>query len=108
MGRWSRDEIESAFLAHEQVVVEIGTSWDWSRFADEFTEDALYVEHALGTFRGREQIREWITTTMNTFPGNEMPWFPTSWHAIDDEDRKSTRLNSSHANISYAVFCLKK
>src|SRR3712207_8866425 len=25
-----------------------------------------------------------------------------------DLDRKSTRLNSSHANISYAVFCLKK
>src|SRR3712207_7146468 len=31
-------------------------------------------------------------------------------HAKTDavEDRKSTRLNSSHANISYAVFCLKK
>src|SRR3712207_7714949 len=28
---------------------------------------------------------------------------------VDDRaDRKSTRLNSSHANISYAVFCLKK
>src|SRR3712207_6913952 len=27
---------------------------------------------------------------------------------VDQEDRKSTRLNSSHANISYAVFCLKK
>src|SRR3712207_7373663 len=26
--------------------------------------------------------------------------------AVDGEDRKSTRLNSSHANISYAVFCL--
>src|SRR3712207_7489060 len=26
----------------------------------------------------------------------------------DRADRKSTRLNSSHANISYAVFCLKK
>src|SRR3712207_6909813 len=26
----------------------------------------------------------------------------------DNQDRKSTRLNSSHANISYAVFCLKK
>src|SRR3712207_8644094 len=25
-----------------------------------------------------------------------------------ERDRKSTRLNSSHANISYAVFCLKK
>src|SRR3712207_8736332 len=31
-------------------------------------------------------------------------------HAVEREaeDRKSTRLNSSHANISYAVFCLKK
>src|SRR3712207_9273819 len=27
---------------------------------------------------------------------------------VQHEDRKSTRLNSSHANISYAVFCLKK
>src|SRR3712207_8861650 len=27
---------------------------------------------------------------------------------VNAEDRKSTRLNSSHANISYAVFCLKK
>src|SRR3712207_7043601 len=31
---------------------------------------------------------------------------PARGHAL--EDRKSTRLNSSHANISYAVFCLKK
>src|SRR6476620_12421887 len=31
----------------------------------------------------------------------------SSWPA-PDRDRKSTRLNSSHANISYAVFCLKK
>src|SRR3712207_7098640 len=28
--------------------------------------------------------------------------------AVEALDRKSTRLNSSHANISYAVFCLKK
>src|SRR3712207_1158395 len=39
----------------------------------------------------------------------------TTWQIMHDaiarwspEDRKSTRLNSSHANISYAVFCLKK
>src|SRR3712207_6986913 len=31
-----------------------------------------------------------------------------SARAGDFRDRKSTRLNSSHANISYAVFCLKK
>src|SRR2546430_13492414 len=28
--------------------------------------------------------------------------------ALEDRDRKSTRLNSSHSQISYAVFCLKK
>src|SRR3712207_8434531 len=31
-----------------------------------------------------------------------------SSYAVIHQDRKSTRLNSSHANISYAVFCLKK
>src|SRR3712207_8527128 len=37
-----------------------------------------------------------------TFGGDELP------HDNRLPDRKSTRLNSSHANISYAVFCLKK
>src|SRR3712207_7326742 len=45
-------------------------------------------------------------------PGRRTP----RWHRLDQRgvrrhrrpDRKSTRLNSSHANISYAVFCLKK
>src|SRR3712207_7195509 len=31
-----------------------------------------------------------------------------TYRCISGQDRKSTRLNSSHANISYAVFCLKK
>src|SRR5438034_5100009 len=31
-----------------------------------------------------------------------------SRHEVDHRDRKSTRLNSSHTVISYAVFCLKK
>src|SRR3712207_7287003 len=45
-----------------------------------------------------------------TFRGNDV----TNGHRgkscflVGDQDRKSTRLNSSHANISYAVFCLKK
>src|SRR3712207_7834864 len=42
-------------------------------------------------------------------------WYPYLWmlggeilELREGQDRKSTRLNSSHANISYAVFCLKK
>src|SRR3712207_8215865 len=41
-----------------------------------------------------------------------LPWLgdlrPADGSPAASEDRKSTRLNSSHANISYAVFCLKK
>src|SRR3712207_6847377 len=33
---------------------------------------------------------------------------PSLLRSVLEPDRKSTRLNSSHANISYAVFCLKK
>src|SRR2546430_13694127 len=32
----------------------------------------------------------------------------TDWPNVSKKDRKSTRLNSSHSQISYAVFCLKK
>src|SRR5947209_11163756 len=35
-------------------------------------------------------------------------WMSCEREASRSRDRKSTRLNSSHANISYAVFCLKK
>src|SRR3712207_7157458 len=39
-------------------------------------------------------------------PGGPLPM---RWRGLEPpRDRKSTRLNSSHANISYAVFCLKK
>src|SRR5438876_1740379 len=37
---------------------------------------------------------------------SEAGWDMSKWP--DEEDRKSTRLNSSHPSISYAVFCLKK
>src|SRR6185295_19489619 len=35
-------------------------------------------------------------------------FLPPAWPRWASRDRKSTRLNSSHANTSYAVFCLKK
>jgi ketosteroid isomerase-like protein len=83
MGNWTREEIEQAFADYGQTVVEIGRTWDWSRYADLFTDDAGYVEHALGNMEGREAIRQWIVSTMNTFPGSEMPSYPVEWHSID-------------------------
>src|SRR3712207_7574223 len=40
--------------------------------------------------------------------GGELGEQVVDGRGLDAADRKSTRLNSSHANISYAVFCLKK
>src|SRR5947209_13205930 len=50
------------------------------------------------------------STAVYRLPGDNMPMsLPTLERpGLEARDRKSTRLNSSHANISYAVFCLKK
>src|SRR5438132_13779355 len=46
----------------------------------------------------------WVPPGTGVVEGDEIPY--QSWAA--QRDRKSTRLNSSHTVISYAVFCLKK
>src|SRR3712207_7784719 len=54
----------------------------------------------------REAVK-WFTRAIELDPSYAAAY---AWRvcAASDLDRKSTRLNSSHANISYAVFCLKK
>ncbi|MDF1606232.1 nuclear transport factor 2 family protein [Nocardioides sp. YIM 152315] len=85
MTQHSRAALESAFQDYQDEVDRIAGSGDWARFADLFTEDATYREHAYGDFRGREEIRSWITRTMTAFPGSEMPHFPIAWHVVDEE-----------------------
>src|SRR5438132_7409027 len=51
------------------------------------------------------RVRARIITNGAAVPGRQS----SRWRvAVDATDRKSTRLNSSHTVISYAVFCLKK
>src|SRR3712207_8424114 len=47
-------------------------------------------------------------TVLSRDPDRARERLPAAQHHARWRDRKSTRLNSSHANISYAVFCLKK
>src|SRR2546430_3098441 len=60
--------------------------------------DALQQNPLVAFVEPDEVIRADVTQTMDA---NGDPWGL-------DRDRKSTRLNSSHSQISYAVFCLKK
>src|SRR3712207_8278891 len=56
-----------------------------------------FIQHYLWDLSNAPDIRR-----------NEVEAFEYGYNVVNEEDRKSTRLNSSHANISYAVFCLKK
>src|SRR2546430_12100254 len=51
-----------------------------------------------------------IKTPTDIFPSINIPVVSIIWNytGLSARDRKSTRLNSSHSQISYAVFCLKK
>ena len=59
--------------------VAVGDSGDWRAWADLHTPDCVWVEHHLGTFRGRDAIREAILQAMAPVPMME---FPVGWHAI--------------------------
>src|SRR2546430_6436610 len=51
------------------------------------------------------------TTLFRSRQARDVPVTDEQWeaaHLSTERDRKSTRLNSSHSQISYAVFCLKK
>src|SRR3712207_7772951 len=66
-------------------------------------ERIIYKEKITGTKKDRPQLIKMI----NELKENDTV-VVVDLTRISRRDRKSTRLNSSHANISYAVFCLKK
>ena len=57
---YPRAEIEQTFMAFRAALERAMRSGDWSEWARFYTEDAVYVEHAMGTFRGRRAIHDWI------------------------------------------------
>ena len=77
------EEITAAYAAfHEQVDRFVATG-NWSGYADLFTEDAVYIEHAMGTFHGRDEIRSWVVRTMTSYPGRLMTGMPVAWQVVD-------------------------
>src|SRR3712207_7349776 len=66
-------------------------------------EDGRYaVTGPVAAIGGRNVLSQWARRRIVRASPDERAWLQTVI------DRKSTRLNSSHAHISYAVFCLKK
>ena len=57
MGRFSRGELEEAFANYQRISMEAAKAGNWDAWADQFTEDATYIEHHYGTFGGRDAIK---------------------------------------------------
>jgi hypothetical protein len=82
--RFSRAELTAAFATFEQTVANAARTRDWDAWVSHYTPDVDYIEHAMGTMKGRAQVREWIYRTMTTFPGSHMTAFPSLWSVIDE------------------------
>jgi ketosteroid isomerase-like protein len=78
MTTYSRAELEAAYADF----VEQQKTEDWDAICNVFTNDAVYVEHALGTFEGRDAIRAWLVPCMAPLVGWE---YPTLWVAYGDD-----------------------
>lgn len=85
MGRWSRQELEDAFDRYQEEALKAARTGEWRHWANLFTEDATYKEHAYGGFCSREAIYRWIQKTMTTAPGNNFDAFPVTWYVIDED-----------------------
>src|SRR3712207_7420416 len=80
-----------------------------------FPYTTLFRSQKMYLYGGRNQgaLAQLTRALRLRYPGLQIvggyaPPFRPLTEAEEAEDRESTRLNSSHANISYAVFCLKK
>jgi len=56
MGQWTREQLQEAHDHYCGVAAEAARSGNWRPWADQFTEDAVYLEHHFGKFEGREAI----------------------------------------------------
>jgi hypothetical protein len=79
---FTRKELAAAhdhFMAVSQAAQESG---DWEAYCELFTVDAVYVEHFVGTFHGRDEIKGWLIPAMSMW--SQMR-YPLRWRTFDEE-----------------------
>src|SRR5690606_36897286 len=113
-------------LAHRDDLANLGNTVrisvaakDGDIFSQEYMETLRQIHDEVFYIQGVDRSNmkslwspsvRWTEVTEQGFAGGEVipQTYDGSEESLDDLDRKSTRLNSSHVKISYAVFCLKK
>src|SRR5438105_9377828 len=98
----------------DEVLADLRTRLERVRWPDEIAGEGwrygtslAYMKELVAYWHDRYDWRA-QEARLNQLPQFTVPMGDLDLHVIHARDRKSTRLNSSHEWISYAVFCLKK
>ena len=82
--RFTREEIEDAFLNYQQVALDCGQSGDWDPWCDLFTLDCTYIEAQAGMIGGREALKRLYRNIFTTFPAKHFIYSPVEWYMVDE------------------------
>jgi len=80
-----RTELEAGLERYCAVVADCRRSGSWERFGDLFTDDAVYVDHAVGVVQGRGALVEWMVQTMDLPDYQALERFDILWKIVDPD-----------------------
>ncbi|MGB0621385.1 MAG: nuclear transport factor 2 family protein [Myxococcota bacterium] len=88
MGRWSKEEIETAFKTYQVQGRAAARSGDWARWGEMFTEDVTYVEQEVGQWGGRAAAVREMAALMHQNEGTPWVWvnqYPVKAYIVDED-----------------------
>jgi hypothetical protein len=89
-------ELRGAYEHFKEVSDACAATADYNAFADLFTKDCTYVEHAFGEMHGREEVRSWIVPLMKAYPNDQMVRYTHDWVLFDEENGRFVFCARTH------------
>ena len=107
---YAREEIERTFASFIEAIRAGMASGEWEPWSRFYTEDAVYVEHAFGTFAGRAEILEWMREVMRSPVLRFTAAFECDWHMVCPERgwvvaQFATRMRDPGDGAEHRSYC---
>jgi limonene-1,2-epoxide hydrolase len=96
MPEFTLDELREAYENFKVVSDSCAQSDDYNAFADLFTDDCTYIEHAFGEMHGREEVRNWIVPLMRSYPVDQMERYSHDWVFFDEKEGRVVFCARTH------------
>jgi hypothetical protein len=88
MGRFSKQEIDTAFKRYQVQGRDAARSGDWARWGEMFSEDVTYIEHEVGEWGGRAAAVREMAALMHQSEGTPWVWvnqYPVKSYIVDED-----------------------